>query len=525
MPQTLPTPATNTVAPAALLNRPASAQESAASSRPRLTESGRLLETHRNLIGDRRRGSGSAATLASLTELHQAGQQLQHAISQSRALLDTPIPSLSSPNITSQEYTGETEINRTFKRRRLDTTPPPPPIVPVNYGYYGQVKPGKLNMEIEFCDGGMYSEGSDRESDMYGAANVLKNDSSVYCTKGNRCNLVLKHAGGRPFCLKELIIKAPPRGYTAPVQEGMVFVSMTSDDLLTRTAQYQIQYSPVRRRNQGADARAPVISIRHNDDGTTTATRQSPRIINTDGTPHSPRSAQIPVAFTDPSCTPPFRITTTCSSDTESDSEGASNRSTSRTRARRRIFGYREPLRTFAEGSRFQYPDEEEGGDSDESPDEEEEDDDEDEEEEERRPMELDWTDDVPARVVRPRAARRSEPGRISVALESAIEAADQATQEALKAIEGVGSAASANHLVNAVGGAAEQGLMPAHARFFIERDKSRCKVVFEPEVSGRFILLKMWSPEMRPGGNIDIQSVVVKGWCGPRFFPKTVLR
>jgi hypothetical protein len=438
-------------------------------------------------------------------------------------LLDTPIPSLASPNVASQEFAGETEINRTFKRRRLDTTPPPPPIVPVNYGYYGQVKPGKLNMEIEFCDGGMYSEGSKREAAMYGADNVLMNDSSVYCTKGNRCNLVLRHAGGRPFCLKELIIKAPSRGYTAPVQEGMVFVSMTSDDLLRRTAQYQIQYSPLRRRNPGDVAHAPVVSIRHNDDGSTTATRQSPLIINTDGTLHFPRTAQIPDAFTDPSCTPPFRVTTTCSSDTESDSEGAgaSNRSAARRRARRRIFGFREPMRTFAEGSRFQYPDEEEG-ESDESPEEEEEEDEDEDEEAERLQMELDWADDVSARAARLRAARRSEPSRISVALESAIEAADQATQEALKAVEGVGSAASAH----AVGGAAgEQGLMPAHARFFIERDKSRCKVVFEPEVSGRFVLLKMWSPEMRPGGNIDIQSVVVKGWCGPRFFPKMVMR
>lgn len=32
------------------------------------------------------------------------------------------------------------------------------------------------------------------------------------------------------------------------IQEGMIFVSMTSDDLLERTEQYQIQYSPHRRR-------------------------------------------------------------------------------------------------------------------------------------------------------------------------------------------------------------------------------------------------------------------------------------
>jgi hypothetical protein len=66
---------------------------------------------------------------------------------------------------------------------------------------------------------------------------------------------------------------------------------------------------------------------------------------------------------------------------------------------------------------------------------------------------------------------------------------------------------------------------MAPHARFFIERDKSKCTVKFDPPVSGRFILLKMWSPQHTPGGNIDIQSVVAKGFAGPRFFPAVTLR
>jgi hypothetical protein len=44
----------------------------------------------------------------------------------------------------------------------------------------------------------------------------LKNDATVYCTKSNRCNLVLRHQGATVFSLKELIIKAPHSGYTAP---------------------------------------------------------------------------------------------------------------------------------------------------------------------------------------------------------------------------------------------------------------------------------------------------------------------
>jgi len=74
---------------------------------------------------------------------------------------------------------------------------------------------------------------------------------------------------------------------------------------------------------------------------------------------------------------------------------------------------------------------------------------------------------------------------------------------------------------VRAVGGE----LMAPHARFFIERDKSKCTVKFDPPVSGRFILLKMWSPHRTPSGNIDIQSIVANGFSGPRFFPATQLR
>lgn len=67
--------------------------------------------------------------------------------------------------------------------------------------------------------------------------------------------------------------------------------------------------------------------------------------------------------------------------------------------------------------------------------------------------------------------------------------------------------------------------LMAPRAQFFIEQGKSKCTIRFDPPVSGRYVLLKMWSPKHRPGGNIDIQSVTVKGFAGPRFFPAVKLR
>ncbi|KFY64718.1 hypothetical protein V496_03081 [Pseudogymnoascus sp. VKM F-4515 (FW-2607)] len=470
---------------------------SAPPSRPRMTEIGRLLEVHRSLIEERRR----SPTMASLEEVAQSELQLQQAISQPRNRFEAPMHELLSP---AQEQ-GE-ENNRAFKRRRLGSPVPESRIPAVNYGYYGQVEPGKLNMEIEFCDGGTFSEGAEGDSIIYGAANVLKTDNSVYSTKSNRCNLVLKHEGDRPFCLKEIIIKAPPRGYTAPVQEGMVFISMDADELLTRTTKYQIQYLPTPHRRNGRGnpvANAPVISIRHNDDGSTTATRQSPTVYS-DGTAYSRPAAQIPTDFTDPACPPPFRVTTSCSSDTESDAGSATssqryqraNRNRARERRREERQRMSHALMEYGETS------------SDDS------------EEEPPAPIELDWTDEVGDWSAPPqpqsrsrsgsRGARRSQPSVVSLGLENAIEAADEATEEAVKAVDGRGSG---------------QGLMAPHARFFIERDKSRCRLVFEPEVSGRYILLKMWSPEVGADGNIDIQSVVVKGWCGGRWFPKVTLR
>jgi hypothetical protein len=40
---------------------------------------------------------------------------------------------------------------------------------------------------------------------------------------------------------------------------------------------------------------------------------------------------------------------------------------------------------------------------------------------------------------------------------------------------------------------------------------------------SGRFILIKLWSP--RADGNIDIESIIAHGYAGPRFFPSIAAR
>lgn len=103
------------------------------------------------------------------------------------------------------------EENRRVKRRKLDSDRIVSSFPGFRYGRFGQVEPGQLTMEIVSCDGGLFPDEKTRPPE-----NILKNDGSVYCTKGNRCNIILKHQGGTVFSLKELVIKAPGSNYTCP---------------------------------------------------------------------------------------------------------------------------------------------------------------------------------------------------------------------------------------------------------------------------------------------------------------------
>jgi hypothetical protein len=246
----------------------------------------------------------------------------------------------------------------------------------------------------------------------------------------------------------------------------MVFISMTSDDLLNRTAQYQIQYSRPQRRRENLQL-PPIVSIRHNNDGTmTTAQARVRRLydIALRDAECDYRTAQIPSEFTTNG--PPFQVTTECS-DSEGDEPLVGG---SRQRALPRIMSLR-------------FDDTES---SDEEP-----------------PDHGDWHENDPPGAGPSSLHRRETASDITLA--EAAEASQIATQEAVRAVGG--------------------GLMAPHARFFIERDKSKCTVTFDPPVSGRFILLKMWSPHHSSTSNIDIQSVVAKGFAGPRYFPAITMR
>ncbi|KAK9471280.1 uncharacterized protein V1510DRAFT_437899 [Dipodascopsis tothii] len=89
-------------------------------------------------------------------------------------------------------------------------------------------KPWLLDLQLVYCDGGW--TGDDCKP-----GNMLSVAPSVYQSQRSRCNIVLKHTSGKPFTLHELIIKAPTSGYSWSVQYGLVFVSMTKDNLVPHT--------------------------------------------------------------------------------------------------------------------------------------------------------------------------------------------------------------------------------------------------------------------------------------------------
>ncbi|KAJ2985900.1 hypothetical protein NUW58_g5288 [Xylaria curta] len=380
---------------------------------------------------------------------------------QLRALLDythsaSPIlPDLFS-SLTPQRH-DPPEENRRAKRRKLDSDRLSSNFRGFQYGKYGQVQPGQLTMELVSCDGGIYSD----DTTKYAAENILKNDHTVYCTEGPRCNIVLRHQGATVFTLKELVIKAPRSNFTSPVQAGMVFVSMTSDHLLNRTAQYQIQYSSARSSSRRIERELPsIVSIRHNDDGSTMTRGQvrARRLYNIglDDEDNDGGIAQIPSEFN--ISPPPFHVTTECSDD---EGDGPNGRLS--TRAPNRI------------GT---LPFESDSSDDD-------------------------GPDDFSVSGTDYRSRRRLN--RSSTGLAETTEPVQVAVQETPRAAGGE--------------------LMTPHARFHIEPHTSRCTIRFDPPISGRFILLKMWNPRRGAHANIDIQAVVAKGFAGPRFFPSVELR
>ncbi|OCL14771.1 hypothetical protein AOQ84DRAFT_280359 [Glonium stellatum] len=401
---------------------------------------------------------------------------------------------------------------RRTKRRKLEHENAPQNFEGFKYGHFGQVVPGRLKMEMVSCDGGEYSE--DPALALYRPENVLKNDKSVYCTKSSRCNILLKHQGETTFCLEKIVIKAPERGFTAPVQEGMIFVSMSSEDLITGTSGYKIEYSSQSPRHSPHSPNSPIS--REDEQLSLTESLTDPEVWAASrlgreealqeeidrmemqsralrfarmiqarrrvhdmymlGEPgHEPPSSTNANANASENCDwpltepyptavgvsaptpPPFTVTT----ESDSESSGEDEQPSAAVVADR-----------LRRDSRWRQ--------------------DSDDEDEDLMGMNAFWDARNEPRFGGAgylRAARRSSPSR--------IEPRDSSPDA--------------------------EGLITPNARFFIAKHKNKITVKFDPPVSGKYILLKLWSP--LHGGNIDIESVLFHGFSGPRYFPACQMR
>lgn len=208
--------------------------------------SSEALHSPSSLMRARRRATRPSERLQRHRDrLNQTAMARQEAEPSRAPVSYPPVPRIGSPDVATREYQGEFQMNREnrwrAKRRKLDVDDNNRATPAFRYGHKGQVVPGKLKMQIVSCDGGQYTEPN---GDSSWANNVLDDDSTVYCTKSNHCNMVLGHLGDMPFSLSKIVVKAPRTGFDAPIQEGMIFVAMEDDNLLARTANYQIQYTP-----------------------------------------------------------------------------------------------------------------------------------------------------------------------------------------------------------------------------------------------------------------------------------------
>ncbi|OJJ48827.1 hypothetical protein ASPZODRAFT_90735 [Penicilliopsis zonata CBS 506.65] len=403
-------------------------------------------------------------------------------------LLDQPIPRLESSTVLPPSMESDRDLNRwRAKRRKLESDDSREGLRSFNYGQYGQVVSGPLKMEIVSCDGGTYEHDGERSW----PENVLRNDSAVYCTKSDRCNLVLRHRGEAPFCLRKLIIKAPKTGFDAPIQEGMIFVSMSSDELLARTAQYQIQYSATarsRRRNRRTNIspsqeymsgfRPPLQSLER--------TILAGPGLHSDSENDSPAVSGLHTSDTSGQIAD-FQVTT----EYDNHSDAGENDT---------LEDAEDDNHSIAQLDRIQLEQLEDDllcPESDES-----------------------TSEDDEARAERNH--QRFTLGRRLIAaghLDSLID---------IDPIPRRRQIPSLIEPLSSVGQPVEMSMdstevLKPHARFFIKREKSMVSIKFDPPPSGRFILIKLWSPHS--GGNIDIQSIIAHGFAGPRFFPATSVR
>ncbi|CAG8035540.1 unnamed protein product [Penicillium salamii] len=340
------------------------------------------------------------------------------------------------------------------KRRKLDTDDNREAFKGFNYGLYGQVMPGELKMEIASCDGGNFEpDGVSSRPE-----NVLNSNQSVYSTKEDRCNLVLCHRDEAPFCLKKIVIRAPSQcSFDAPIQEGMVFVAMSTDDLFTRTTECQMQYSSRWRRRPRRSGLPPSEEYLS---GFRPPLQNIERTVLTGPNSHSPSDISE-----DPRAQ--FRITTEYHENNE-DNAYSDNEEEA-------------PL----EFNTQEEPAERYTSDTDDTP-----------------------SDEDDMHFLRRRVIQNQH--RAALNRHSENRSRREPTLVHPNPADSTQPPAE---------------VLKPLARFFMERERNMVTIKFDPPPSGRYILIKLWSPYPEGEGNIDIESIIAHGYAGPRFFPSITAR
>ncbi|KAK4939229.1 hypothetical protein LTR10_020425 [Elasticomyces elasticus] len=433
------------------------------------------------------------------------------------------------------------------KRRKLDDGTYEDEPRTFNYGHYGQVMPGQLRMEIVTCDGGEYSD-PQVPINSY-PQNVLLDDASVYCTKTNRCNLLLKHVGGMPFTLTKIVVKAPRAGFDAPIQEGLVFIAMEDDSLLEKTSRYDMRWSPRNHRfrhrpdlhrpsHEYMDStRSPLRSIDRSrylnnptelDDALEPDTTLVPGFDVSVGdpsdeedardSPPSPRpwhhdddySLRSYVDRYRPLSFPNEHSPSASTWDPSSDSEGYEldflhvddrvpgdiDRSQRQPVDSESTLAHRNHMLDLMRAQQAINNDNSFG----------------------RRERRHEQTE-IAAYDQRSSRGETVVPGG---ELRAGLASFSEHAARMLRACHDPSATKTARGDPGASSSARSNAIMP-HARFFISRSKSSAAIKFDPPVSGRYILVKLWASY--PNANIDVQAILAHGYGGPRFFPSIETR
>ncbi|KAK4501086.1 hypothetical protein PRZ48_006892 [Zasmidium cellare] len=429
-----------------------------------------------------------------------------------------------SPATDSRDGSDDPRSRRP-KRRKLDSDPSSSARPPIKYGHWGQVEPGKLKLEIISCDGGEHRD--PRHPNTYlGSQNVLRHDKSVYCSERQSSSIVLRHADDTPFCLEKLHVVGPEHGFTAPVREGLIYVAMSLNDLQKymdpppHARLHGIHTPPYRRRRSFrasperitlSDAlRDPEISAALDQRDRDYASRadaandlseepyygedfgfgredaeahcEIPSTGDTADVVISPEDANLPV---------------TLLSDEEPGPEESSSQEVLDFRLqrlrnmRRRLEADswdREDWRTNSAGRYNDGNDTRDGS------------------------WNLRHLDAMMARSRMADSPQRDE----------SPEERERNERYAYQNGSGPGSYYHATEVEGLE--YYDDGLNDPNvtrARFHIREGKYKVAIKFDPPVSGRFILLKLWANR----GNVDVQSVIAKGFGGSRFFPAVEYR